>query len=163
MPTSNITQYNPLTTISKKEIDARFKALHRFMGYLASQSGGSSYLLYTALLSQTGTDAPVATVLENTLGGTVVWTRDGTGLYSGTLSQAFPLNKTIIPPFGDYLGSNYPQIALGDTIVTVGWYQVYQSGHSIVQVVVSDDAGSPEDLGTLIGTSKILVEVRVYP
>ena len=32
--------------------------------------------VYRALLSQTGTAAPTATVLENTLGGTVVWTRD---------------------------------------------------------------------------------------
>jgi hypothetical protein len=32
----------------------------------------SSYLKYVALLSQSGTDAPVATVLENTLKNTVV-------------------------------------------------------------------------------------------
>lgn len=30
------------------------------------------YKVYTALLTQTGTDAPVATVLENTLGGTPI-------------------------------------------------------------------------------------------
>lgn len=38
--------------------------------------GGASYAIYTALLSQSGTDDPTATVLENTLGGTVVWTRE---------------------------------------------------------------------------------------
>ena len=38
-----------------------------------STSGAASYLVYTALLTQSGTDAPVATVLENTLGGTVTW------------------------------------------------------------------------------------------
>ncbi len=42
---------------------------------LMSAAGGASYDVYTALLTQTGTDAPVATVLENTLGAvTVVWT-----------------------------------------------------------------------------------------
>lgn len=51
---------------------------------------------YVALLTQTGTNAPVATVLENSLGGTVVWTYDGVGGYSGTLSGAFPENKTWI-------------------------------------------------------------------
>ena len=50
--------------------------------------------VYRALLTQTGTNAPVATVLENTLGGTVVWTRDSTGIYIGTLLGAFPSNKT---------------------------------------------------------------------
>ena len=52
------------------------------------------YKVYTALLSQTGTNAPVATVLENTLGGTVVWTRNSTGLYTGTLTGVFTANKT---------------------------------------------------------------------
>jgi lysophospholipase L1-like esterase len=52
------------------------------------------YKVYTALLSQTGTSAPTATVLENTLGGTVVWTRNITGNYTGTLGGIFLSNKT---------------------------------------------------------------------
>jgi hypothetical protein len=61
--------------------------------------GGASYLVYTALLTQTGTNAPVATVLENTLGGTVVWTRDDVGTYYGTLSGVFTENKTWGSPY----------------------------------------------------------------
>ena len=53
------------------------------------------YKKYTALLTQTGTNAPVATVLENTLGGEVVWSYDGVGEYLGTLAGAFPQDKTI--------------------------------------------------------------------
>ncbi len=41
------------------------------------------YKVYTALLTQTGTDAPVATVLENTIGN-VVWTRTGIGQYEAS-------------------------------------------------------------------------------
>ena len=52
------------------------------------------YKVYTALLTQTGTSAPVATVLENTLGGEVVWTRDGSGYYIATSSGLFTENKT---------------------------------------------------------------------
>lgn len=52
------------------------------------------YRSYTALLTQTGTDAPVATVLENTLGGDVVWSYVQTGFYFGTLNNSFPLEKT---------------------------------------------------------------------
>ena len=54
----------------------------------------NKYLVYTALLNQTSTNAPVATVLKNTLGGTVVWTRTSPGLYVGTLTGAFTANKT---------------------------------------------------------------------
>lgn len=53
-------------------------------------------LVYRALLTQTGTDAPTAVVLENTLGGTVVWTYVSTGSYAGTLAGAFPVNKTAL-------------------------------------------------------------------
>jgi hypothetical protein len=49
---------------------------------------------YVAMLSQTGTAAPTAIVLENTLGGTVVWTRQSTGAYVGTLASAFTIDKT---------------------------------------------------------------------
>lgn len=61
---------------------------------LITNSG--DYKVYTALLSQTGTDAPVATVLQNTLGGTVVWSYAGTGDYRGTLADAFPFSKTVL-------------------------------------------------------------------
>lgn len=54
------------------------------------------YKVYKALLSQTGTNAPVATVLENTLGGTVVWSYDSVGNYKATLSGAFTEGKTMV-------------------------------------------------------------------
>lgn len=43
----------------------------------------------------TDTSAPVATVLENTLGGTPVWSRAATGIYFCTLPNAFPEGKTV--------------------------------------------------------------------
>lgn len=52
------------------------------------------YKVYTALMTQTGTSAPTAKVLQNTLGGTVVWTRNSTGRYTGTLTGAFTADKT---------------------------------------------------------------------
>jgi hypothetical protein len=54
--------------------------------------------IYRALLTQSGTDAPVATVLENSLGGTVVWTRNTAGEYLATLASAFPAAKTFFRP-----------------------------------------------------------------
>jgi len=59
-------------------------------------SGSSDPLVYRALLTQSETDAPTATVLENTLGGTVVWTYSDVGVYAGTLAAAFTENKTAV-------------------------------------------------------------------
>lgn len=69
---------------------------------ILAESGGSSSVvgypegtkMYLALLTQSGTNAPVATVLVNTLGGTVVWGYVDVGVYSATLSGAFPSGKT---------------------------------------------------------------------
>ncbi len=60
------------------------------------QSTARPFKVYKALLTQSGTDAPVATVLENTLGGTVVWEYRGVGTYRGQLVDAFTNNKTFI-------------------------------------------------------------------
>lgn len=53
--------------------------------------------VYRAKLTQSGENAPVAVVLDNTLGGTVVWTRVTAGSYLGigTLPGAFPAGKTV--------------------------------------------------------------------
>lgn len=56
------------------------------------------YKVYTALLSQSGTDAPVATVLENTLGFTPIYTYSSTGVYALSPLEDFSnfLNKGVV-------------------------------------------------------------------
>ena len=54
----------------------------------------SHCIMKSDLLTQGGTTPPNATVLENTLGGTVVWTRNDAGFYHGTLMGAFTNHKT---------------------------------------------------------------------
>ena len=55
------------------------------------------YKVYTALLNQSGTAAPTATVLENTLGTTVTWTRNDVGWYKATISTGlFSLFKVVV-------------------------------------------------------------------
>jgi len=50
---------------------------------------------YVAKVSQNGTDAPVATVIYNTLSGVPVWSRSGVGSYLLTLASEFVENKTV--------------------------------------------------------------------
>lgn len=50
---------------------------------------------YVALISQTGTSAPVLNIIENSI-GSIVWTRSATGQFLGTLSGAFTSGKTVV-------------------------------------------------------------------
>ncbi len=67
-----------------------------FQLYDAFRKLTKPYKSYTALLSQSGTNAPVATVLGLNEIGTIVWTRGGVGSYSGTLASAFVSSKTFL-------------------------------------------------------------------
>jgi len=55
-----------------------------------------TYKKYVALLKQTGTTAPVATIIENTLTDLITWTYNGVGNYTGTLTSEFTQYKTLI-------------------------------------------------------------------
>jgi len=112
-------------------------------GSTAKQGDSLPYLKYIALLSQGGTDAPVATVLENTLGGTVVWTYDAVGSYIGTLAGAFTANKTALMVGNAINGGNY-----------------YGRDNSNDVFLVTFDSSFTESDGQL---SETMIEIRVYP
>ena len=111
------------------------------------QANSRPYKVYTALLSQSGTNAPTAVVLENTLGGTVVWTRTSTGSYLGTLTGVFTANKTFCTTtIGMYLSGGSNSIGL--------------VRNSVDDVFLFTNRG-------IAGTDAILnnasIEIRVYP
>lgn len=61
------------------------------------QGQGQGYLVYDATLTQTSTNAPVATVGQNNIGQTMTWARSNTGIYTVTAgAAAFTANKTQI-------------------------------------------------------------------
>jgi hypothetical protein len=110
------------------------------------------YKSYVALLSQSGTAAPVATVLENTLGGTVVWTRGGVGDYVGTLVGAFPVSKTccIVSP-------SYEDPTAG--VVTLS---LKRGSDDYVRLQIALNS-EPLELSDLGPQTLLSVEIRVYP
>lgn len=119
-----------------------------------------SYLVYTALLSQSGTNAPVATVLENTLGGTVVWTYSSTGNYQATLAGAFPANKVffIVEQQAGY--NNGPQI-YSQNIRT--FTRVTNDFVFLANTELRFTAGAFTSAGQVDGLLNLSVEIRVYP
>lgn len=107
--------------------------------------GAAAYLVYTALLSQSGTDDPVATVLQNTLSDAVVWTRPGAGDLLGTLAGAFPSGRTVV------------FVSL-DGGVSNGYFALGQrDSDNTVKITVYDAGFSGAD------DNVVTVEVRVYP
>lgn len=102
------------------------------------------YKVYTALLSQSGTDAPVATVLENTLGGDVIWSYDDAGYYTGTLTGSFINEKTFC------LIQNY--------YTSPGNINYFYRNNNNTLIVETKVSGVGED-GELFQTS---IEIRVY-
>ena len=109
------------------------------------------YKVYTALLTQSGTDAPVATVLENTLEGTVTWTYEDVGLYLAACSGCFTENKTmtILSLWGD------------DNVTPKLGYSEWVSVNNIYLRLLNM-AQNPDNS---LGWSNILtsIEIRVYP
>jgi len=106
--------------------------------------GGAGYLKYVALLTQSGTSAPTATVLENTLGGTVVWSYLSVGQYVGTLTGAFVENK-----FFSITTTNPNGASIA---IAVEWLDI-----DSFRIVSLDGGGSPID-GAIF-----YIEIRVYP
>jgi hypothetical protein len=89
---------------------------------------------YSAKLTQTGTAAPVATVLENTLGGTLVWTRSSAGVYVGTLAGITAANTLF------FMTSvhSVADVTVGTGTVTLTCdADAVLNGHTIVFEVVS--------------------------
>lgn len=109
-----------------------------------------SYKVYTALLTQSGTDAPVATVLENTLGD-IVWSREGEGIYKAT-SANFIDNKTM--SFISGITDDYSEGILNTGYVNS--YGILFTCKEITTATLFDLSGASYSSGS------ILIEIRVY-
>jgi len=102
------------------------------------------YKVYVASLIQTGTAAPVATVLQNTTGGTFTWSRTSTGRYKATISGiTLPANKVVI--FENATGD----LNLGGKITST----------TVIDIDQFSSGGGGYSDGMLAGTS---VEIRIY-
>lgn len=108
------------------------------------------YKAYRALLTQAGTAAPVATVLENSLGGTLVWTRPGSGRYIATLVGAFLAGKV-----------TYNSGFITDGTGLTGAFSMFRTDNDSLRLVTtaSTDFTLPTD-DILVAT---FVEILTYP
>lgn len=99
---------------------------------------------YTALLTQSGTSDPTATVLASNQIGSIVWTRAGLGAYTGTLTGAFTSGKTFI-----IVGQNADGI-------TANCFR--NNNNTVTLKTYLTSTGGSTDVFT-----DLSIEIRVYP
>ncbi len=140
---------------------------------IADSSGGSSSLVYTALLSQAGTSDPVSDDLQDDFGIEGSWERFNEGNYE--TGSAIPSTSKIYVNglcFDD--GSNgalfpyYDQNGALKMLLTIYWYD--DSGTLVFGITTKDETGTYADLGALltalglsVGTAKLaLPKIEAY-
>lgn len=116
----------------------------------ADGAGGaqvSEVLEYLAVVSQSGANAPTATVITNTLGGVPVWTRHAEGSYYATLAGAFPAGRTVF--MAKMVQSSFEL----DAAATAA-----RLSNDIVGITQTNSSSDPVD-----GLYNVTFWVRVYP
>jgi hypothetical protein len=110
------------------------------------------YKEYVALLTQVGTDAPVATVLNNSI-GSLVWSRTNVGQYVLTSAvNAFLENKTIV---------FYPTIDQSSDNVALPKYLILRSSNAEIGLSVYTVDG--DNIDDEIRPSVGYIQIRIYP
>jgi len=105
--------------------------------------------VYKALLTQTGTSAPVATVLVNTLGGTPSWTYGAVGSYR------FEIGNTIAPDLSKvavYINNTY-----GEGYTFCAYTDTGLENRVSVYITNNSDVGADNVL------SNTSITIEVYP
>jgi len=111
--------------------------------------GSTPYTVYDAIVTQTGTNAPVSTIFQNTLGFTPVWFRASAGNYELRQTGGFPVGKTAV----------FINMAFNNTFG--GVYSLIYHPHlpDKVTILTSNFIGS----GTAIDDNTWWMNIRVYP
>lgn len=115
------------------------------------------YKLYVILPNQSGTDAPTAVVLENTLGG-VSFSRNDLGSYTIASTALFTLNKTAV-----FISSAKRPNSDDDKIYQITYAYIDSSSIALYSVVVDLVGQSVAFQDDLIASDYVTLEIRVYP
>ena len=106
------------------------------------------YKVYTALLTQSGTQNPSANVYENTTGQSINFTRTSVGNYECVLGSA---------PFGTDNNKLFITVSTSSNVTSLSGYDFnYTSPNNVIIYNTQNLAGSFTDGG------KVLIEIRVY-
>ena len=123
-----------------------------------NKNGGLPYKVYTAILSQNGTGAPSANILENTIGN-IVWSYSSAGSYLATLAGAFTSQKTFFYVSSEVSYNSGPQI-YGQKIRTLT--RISDGIVGLSQTELSFTSGAFTSAGNVNNFTNLYLEIRVY-
>ena len=109
----------------------------------ASPVASLGYKVYTALLTQAGTSAPTAIILNNTI-GTLVFGYSGVGLYTITTSGLFTLDKCY---------------AIAYQNDSLSWIFLNRASDNVFDLTTTNNSGAYVN-GAM---ANALIEIRIYP
>jgi hypothetical protein len=114
-------------------------------------SDGAGVKVYEALLTQSGTDAPTATILRNTLGVVPTLSYVSPGIYRLNASGAFDENKTIV------------MIGTGETANPTEQFIVTRTDNYIIILTTSINFTTKtyDELDELLNYTPI--QIKIYP
>lgn len=123
----------------------------------------SNTKVYRALLTQNGTNNPVANVLENTFGSNPSWERVQAGSYTAIFPVSLDTNKTIINNGSSFLGNTTSVGVLSDLGGTFYYtYFDFYDTEVYLRIYPSTFVGLTE-MSTALGTTPLYVEIISYP
>lgn len=116
------------------------------------------YKVYTALVGQEDEDDPTATVLENTTGYDVEWTRATVGQYVGTFVDA-PIDVGLVSTV-----SNYVDVEHAGGIIIYQQELYFVENTALIDNYLFDVSGPPPTppFPSTDDFKEILVEIRIY-
>jgi hypothetical protein len=140
---TEITNETANLAITPAEVGGRMKDA---IDYTTEQ--GQGFLVYTALISQSGTGIPTAKTLKNTTGVTFAYTRNSAGNYTLTgSSNVFTTNKTAtiysINTNGSFSNSRMYFYNIGAQFFTIETYNATTATDGII--------------------TDAFIEIRIYP
>lgn len=132
----------------------------------------NSYKTYSIGFSQSGTSNPTATVLVNTTGRTVTWTRVSIGVYDGNFDVPVPIDQFFLPNNTPIVGGIGAAGSYTVPVIPVptnnGVYTFSSkiSGSTVTGVTVSVIQFFPltqfQDWSVIFGSSTLCLEFRIY-
>lgn len=102
-------------------------------------------LNWRAIVTQSGTNAPVANVKNNTLSGTITWFYDSPGVFFGELIGAFPAGRIFITQSG----------------IAGGSAQIDRSNDDGIFLTTCNAAGTPTN--SMINSTGLSIDITIYP
>jgi hypothetical protein len=120
-----------------------------------------NYKVYTAIISQSSTNAPtVYSELENTIGD-LVWSRNAQGRYYLTLADAFPNDKKVVVFFG---AADYSEVGSPTSVLKICKPTYYYDTAN--RIAIESYLSQPGDANDGVRDDGLLtkqhIEVRVY-